>query len=55
LQRVNASNPDNSYLVHKIEGAPSITGSRMPLGGAPLDPALIANVRAWITAGAQNN
>lgn len=55
LQRVNASNPDDSYLVRKIEGAPSISGSRMPLGGAPLDPALITNVRAWITAGAQNN
>jgi hypothetical protein len=55
LQRVNASNPDASYLVRKLEGGPSITGARMPLGGAPLDPALIANVRAWITAGALNN
>ena len=55
LQRVNPSNPDDSYLVRKIEGAPGITGGRMPLGGAPLDATLIANVRAWITAGAQNN
>lgn len=55
LQRVNAGSPDNSYLVRKIEGTPGITGSRMPLGGGPLDPALIANVRAWIAAGAQNN
>jgi hypothetical protein len=55
LQRVTAGNPDNSYLVRKIEGTPGISGSRMPLGGAPLDPTLIANVRAWITAGAQNN
>ncbi len=55
LQRVNAGNPDASYLVRKIEGAPGITGGRMPLGGAALDPALIANVRAWITAGALNN
>jgi hypothetical protein len=53
--RVSASNPDASYLVRKIEGAAGIAGGRMPLGGAPLDPALIANVRAWITAGAQNN
>lgn len=53
--RVSAGNPDASYLVRKIEGAAGITGGRMPLGGAPLDPALIANVRAWITAGAQNN
>jgi mono/diheme cytochrome c family protein len=55
LQRVNAGNPDASYLVRKIEGAAGITGGRMPLGGAPLDPALIADVRAWITAGALNN
>jgi hypothetical protein len=55
VQRVNPGNPDNSYLVRKVEGTPGITGSRMPLGGAPLDPTLIANVRAWITAGAQNN
>lgn len=55
LQRVNAGNADDSYLVRKLEGGPSITGARMPLGGAALDPALIANVRAWITAGAQNN
>jgi hypothetical protein len=53
--RVAAGNPDASYLVHKIEGAAGITGSRMPLGGAPLDPALIANVRTWIIEGAQNN
>jgi hypothetical protein len=55
LLRVNPGNPDASYLVHKIEGAPDIVGGRMPLGGAPLDPGMIANVRAWITAGAQNN
>lgn len=55
LQRVTPGNPDASYLVRKIEGGPSITGARMPLGGAPLDAALIANVRAWITAGAPNN
>jgi hypothetical protein len=48
-------NPDLSYLVRKLEGGPGITGARMPLGGPPLDPALIANVRAWITAGAPNN
>jgi hypothetical protein len=55
LQRVNPGNPDDSYLVRKIEGAAGISGGRMPLGGAPLDPTLIANVRAWIAAGAQNN
>ena len=53
--RVSAGDPDASYLVLKIEGAPGITGARMPLGGAPLDATLIANVRAWIEAGAANN
>lgn len=55
LQRVTAGDPNASYLVRKLEGDASITGGRMPLGGAPLDAALIANVRAWITAGAPNN
>ncbi|WP_161966144.1 CHRD domain-containing protein [Steroidobacter cummioxidans] len=55
LLRVSPGNPDASYLVHKIEGASDIIGSQMPMAGAPLDPSLIANVRAWITEGAQNN
>ncbi|MBL8267948.1 CHRD domain-containing protein, partial [Steroidobacter sp.] len=55
VQRVDAGDPDASYLVRKLEGAAGITGARMPLGGAALDPVLIANVRAWITAGALNN
>jgi len=55
MLRVSPGNPDVSYLVHKIEGAPDIVGAQMPMGGAPLDPSLIANVRAWITEGAQNN
>jgi len=55
LQRVKATDPDNSYIVRKLEGAASITGSRMPLGGPFLDQATIDTVRAWITAGAANN
>ena len=53
--RVSPGDPDASYLVRKIEGAAGITGARMPLGGAPLDAATIANVRTWIGEGAQNN
>jgi hypothetical protein len=49
LLRVEANDSANSYRVHKLEGAPSIT---VPLGGAPLDPALIAQVKSWIDAGA---
>ncbi len=53
LQRVNPGNPDDSYLIHKIEGtAPLPFNARMPFGGAPLDPAVIANIRLWIDNGA---
>jgi mono/diheme cytochrome c family protein len=47
--------PTNSYLVQKLMGAASITGARMPLNGPYLDDATIAQVAAWIAAGAQNN
>src|SRR5687767_2380964 len=33
---VAPSNPDSSYLVMKIRGAPGIVGRRMPIGAAPL-------------------
>ena len=53
ILRVAAGNPDNSYLIDKLEGtAPAPTNSRMPLGGQPLSPAMIAAIRQWINAGA---
>ncbi|HEX6999031.1 MAG TPA: hypothetical protein VF322_12890 [Gammaproteobacteria bacterium] len=52
LQRVAPGDPDASYVVHKIEGAPSIAGDPMPLGGPPLDAATIAAIRQWIANGA---
>lgn len=52
LFRIEPGNADASYLVHKIEGAPDIVGSRMPLGRAPLSADEIAFVREWIDAGA---
>ncbi len=51
LLRVNPGDPDNSYLVQKIEGTASV-GARMPLGGGALDQALIDDIREWITDGA---
>lgn len=51
--RVIPNDSANSYIIHKLEGAPSITGSRMPLGGPFLDQATIDRVKAWIDAGAQ--
>jgi hypothetical protein len=51
LMRVNPGNPDQSYLVQKIEGTAAV-GGRMPLGGAPLPQDRIDLVRRWIAAGA---
>ncbi|MGL6160333.1 hypothetical protein [Microbulbifer sp.] len=52
LLRVDPGNPDNSYLVHKIEGRSSIVGSRMPLGQDPLSDADIQRIRDWVANGA---
>jgi hypothetical protein len=54
LLRVKAGDPDNSYMVHKIEGLSGISGGRMPLGETPLPQATIDAIRQWITNGAQN-
>lgn len=51
VQRVNAGNPDMSYLVQKLEGAAGITGGQMPPGGAIPQPD-IDSVRLWISDGA---
>ncbi len=52
LKRVNPGNPDQSYLVQKIEGHAAV-GGQMPLGQAPLPQDRIDLIRSWITAGAQ--
>jgi hypothetical protein len=54
LLRVKAGDPDNSYIVHKIEGLPGITGGQMPLGETPLPQTTIDAIRQWITNGAPN-
>jgi hypothetical protein len=51
LLRVDPGNPDNSYLIQKLEGTAAV-GARMPLGGSPLPPETIAVVRQWILEGA---
>lgn len=52
--RVVPGDPQNSYLVIKIEGRQNV-GSRMPQSGAALDAIDIGNIRNWIANGAQNN
>jgi hypothetical protein len=53
--RVVPGDPDNSYLIQKIEGAPGIVGVRMPFQGAPLTDGQILVIRRWIQTGAANN
>lgn len=48
--------PDNSYFVHKLAGAPDIAGSRMPLSGPPfLTDGQLLVIETWIRNGAPNN
>jgi hypothetical protein len=51
VERVAAGAPDDSYLIHKLEGTAQ-TGGQMPLFGQPLDQATIDTIRQWITDGA---
>jgi len=51
LMRVNPGDPDNSYLIQKLEGNTSV-GGQMPLGRTPLTQATIDVIRQWITDGA---
>ncbi len=60
LLRIKPSDPTNSYLLQKIEGAPGIQGSQMPFGCGStsnpcLDQASIDLVKTWISQGALNN
>jgi len=52
--RVIPSDAENSYLVKKLEGRQGV-GSRMPLGGSPLDNIDLTNLKNWINQGAKNN
>ena len=54
LKKINPFDPDNSYLIRKVEGNSTITGVRMPEGGQ-LSQQEIDQLRAWVTAGAPNN
>ena len=52
LQRVTAGDPDASYLIRKIEGNAGVGTVMPPPPRQPLDPAVIAEIRQWITDGA---
>jgi hypothetical protein len=53
--RVIAGDPENSYLVHKLEGRPGIVGVRMPLQGPALTDGQILVIKRWIQLGARND
>lgn len=54
--RVIPGDPDNSYLIHKLDGAADITGRRMPFNGPPyLTDGQITIIKRWIANGAPRN
>jgi hypothetical protein len=56
LLRVAPGDPDNSYLIHKLEGRSDIVGTRMPRGNSPfLTTGQMMVIRRWIALGAPNN
>ena len=54
--RVIPGDPENSYLVQKLDGRPGIVGARMPLGsGAFLTDGQMLILKRWIAVGAPRN
>ena len=51
--RVELGDPENSYLIWKLEGRPGIIGNQMPLFGTPLSQDEIDSIALWIANGAQ--
>ncbi|MGH9386984.1 MAG: hypothetical protein ACRD2N_22170 [Vicinamibacterales bacterium] len=53
---VIAGDPDNSYLIQKLEGRAGIAGIRMPRNGPPfLTEGQVSIIRRWIQLGAKND
>jgi hypothetical protein len=55
LLRVAPGDPENSYLIHKVEGRPGIFGDRMPDSGPFLSAGQIAIIKRWIELGARRD
>ena len=54
--RVIPGDPENSYLIHKLEGRSGIVGERMPRNSGPfLTPGQMTVIKRWIEIGAPNN
>lgn len=52
VDRIKPGDPDNSYLVRKIQGGPDIDGVQMPFGETPLPQSTIDAIRTWVANGA---
>lgn len=56
LMRVTPGDPENSYLIHKLEGRSGIVGRQMPFSGPPfLTNGQILVIKRWIEQGAKND
>jgi hypothetical protein len=58
MNRITPGDPDQSYLIHKLQGTHQGvggTGGRMPAGQSPLAPSVIAMMRQWVSQGARRN
>jgi hypothetical protein len=53
--RVIPGDPENSYIVHKLEGRSTIAGVRMPIGGPYLTAGQMLVIKRWIALGARND
>ncbi len=54
--RIIPGDPENSYLVQKLEGRSGIVGLRMPFAGAPfLTDGQLSILKRWIAIGAPRN
>ena len=53
--RVQPGNPNDSYIIRKLEGGPDIAGAQMPFNLPPLSQETINSIRAWIAKGAPND
>jgi hypothetical protein len=54
--RIIPGDPENSYLVQKLEGRAGIVGVRMPFAGAPfLTDGQMVILKRWIAIGAPRN
>lgn len=55
VNRVQPGDPDNSYLVIKLEGGGGMAGRQMPRGKPARPQEEIDTIRAWIADGAPRN